>query len=60
MKLKTKVAKFPPNGNLRSHHHLPPACACVKPYRETYNYCNCSFCFILTSFKPCFKLVVLK
>lgn len=20
MKLKTKVAKFPPNGNLRSHH----------------------------------------
>lgn len=61
MKLKTKVVKFLPNGNFQSHHRLSRQRVHVlSRIEKPVIILIALFCFILTSFKPCFKLVVLK
>lgn len=61
MKLKTKVVKLLPNGNFQSHHRLSRQRVHVlSRIEKPVIILIALFCFILTSFKPCFKLVVLK
>lgn len=61
MKLKTKVVKFLPNGNFRSHSRLSrQRVRVLSRLEKPVIILIALFYFILTSSKPCFKLVVLK